>query len=729
MMAKELSPEMDITIFFMDMRAFGKGYHRYYEEARRQGIKFERCRVADIWEEENKNLRVNFVDEEDEPKHESFDMVVLATGQGPPKKAKELGKILGIELDRFGFCGPNNGSPIETSKLGIYVCGSFSGPKDIPDTITEASAAAAMTGSLLRESGGERGENLDLQRIGEEEEERDKVKVAEKEGIGIFVCKCGNCISDALKIDEILKSSKSLPEVDFAERIDFLCLELEEVEKKIADSNVGKVIFAACAPYPFEVKFKKALSCIGINPSLLEIVNLREGCAWVHEDKQSATEKAKALIAMASQKLRAQEYLQTNAKQVVPKALVIGGGISGMVSALRIASNGYAVDILEKTEALGGNARQVYYTLDGLDVQKFLKDMVVEVEKNALITVHKDSEVTKVTGRAGGFLAEIKTSSGQERIECGTIIIATGANELVPQEYLYQKHKAVITHRDLEKRVVDGKINAKKIVMIQCVGLRDEKRHYCGRICCSQAIKNALKVKEIDPNTEVHVLYRDMMIYGFDEKYYINSKEKGVNFIRYSLEDKPVVEEEKGKLKVKVKDQVLNEDILIRSDLVVLSVGPSPENNKALLEVFETHLKLDEDGFFSEADVKFRPMDFVSEGVYVCGLAHSPRTLYESIAQAEAAAGRALTILSKKKMLSRRLISEVNERWCVGCEICITACPYDARMLVKDKKVAKVVDALCQGCGMCAVVCPSGCAKLKGYKEKQIMAMIDEAVV
>jgi heterodisulfide reductase subunit A len=730
MMVKELYPEMDVTIFFMDMRAFGKGYHRYYEEAQRMGIKFVRSRVADIWEEDNHNLRVNFVDEGDEPKHETFEMVVLATGQNPPKKAKELGDILGIKLDRYGFCKPMKGSPIETSKLGIFVCGSFSGPKDIPDTITEASAAAAIAGSLLRTNGDKmemKGENGMV--VKEETVEEEKIKDVEKEGIGIFICKCESCVAHAIIIDELLNFSKSLPGVIHVEDMDFLCLELEEASKKMLDANVGKVVFAACAPYPFEVKFKRALASAGINPSQLEIVNLREGCAWVHVDKQEATDKAKTLIAMVNQKLRGQEYLETSVKPVVPKALAIGGGISGMVCALRIAETGYAVDIVEKTKVLGGNASHVYHTIDGLDVQKFLKDNMEKTEKNELITVYKNSEVLSISGRAGGFMAEIKTPSGQEKIEYGTVIVATGANELMPHEYLYKEHESVITQRELEKRIIDDALKAKIIVMIQCVGLRDDERHYCGRICCAHAIKNALNIKEIDPKAEVHILYRDMMTYGFTEEYYIKAKEMGVNFIRYELEAKPEVKVEKGKLNVKVEDIVLGEDILINPDLLVLSLGPSPENNKALLKVFETDLKLDEDGFFSEANIKFRPVDFLTHGIYVCGLAHSPGTLVESIAQAEAAAGRALTILSKKEMLSRRLISEVNERWCVGCEACITACPYDARILDSDKRVAMVVDALCQGCGMCAVVCPSGAAKLKGYKEKQMMAMIDEAVV
>lgn len=723
MMAKELHPDMEITIFFMDMRVFGKGYHRYYEEAKKRGIQFVRSRVADIWEDEAQNLIVNYADESDELKHETFEMVVLATGQKPPGKAKEMGKILGIELDEHGFCIPKKGSPIETSRKGIFVCGSFSGPKDIPDTITEASGAAALAGSLMRKAAGE---------VEREDDKEGSIKSheakEENENIGIFVCKCGGDI-DPLLVEKLVEFSNSLPDVALAESSDFLCVDLDNVSKKIADAKVGKIIFAACAPYPFEIKFKKAIASVGIDPSLLEIVNLREGCCWVHEEKQKATDKAKALISMSNEKLRTQEPLGKGSKHVVQKALVIGGGIAGMVSALNIAKNGYAVDIVEKNDVLGGNAKHLYRTIDGLDVQLFLKDVIEKVEKNELVTVHTGSEAARVSGKAGGFLAEIKDSSGLKKDEYGTVIIAAGAEELVPKEYLFGEHDSVITQRELERRLSQGKIKAKSIVMIQCVGLRDEERQYCGRICCSQAIKNALKVKEIHPETEVHVLYRDMMTYGFLEEYYIKAKELGVDFIRYELKGKPSVKAENGKLKVNVVDLILREEIPLNPDLIALSVGPSPENNESVRQAFETGLELDEDGFFSEANVKFRPVDFVSEGIYVCGLAHSPGNLYESIAKAQATAGRALTILSKKALLSREFISEVNERWCVGCEACITACPYDARVLEKDRKVVKVIDVLCQGCGVCAVVCPSSAAKLRGYKDKQIMAMIDEAVV
>lgn len=722
MMAKELYPDIEITIFYMDMRAFGKGYHRYYEEAKKLGINFVRCRVADLWEDSNNKLIVNYVDESDVPLAEQFDMVVLATGQKPPKNAIGLSKVLGIDLNEYGFCITKKGSPNETTKTGIFTCGSFSEPKDIPDAMIEASAAAALAGTLLRNPPSE---NKDA---GEEKANLD-AKENKSPNIGILLCNCGDDLSQSLEMDEILNFSKSLSDVRFAEEIDFLCLKLDEVGEKLKQADIGKVIFAACAPYPFEVKFKRALASSGINPRLLEIVNLREGCAWIHDNNKKATEKAQTQIAMASEKLRAQEFSKASTQHVVPRALVIGGGISGMTSALRIAGNGYPVDMVEIHGELGGNARQLYFTLDGLDVKKLLKDMIGKIEENHLITVYKNSEVTKISGRAGDFLAEIKTPTDQINEKYGTVILATGALELMPKEYLFGEHENVITQRELEKRIAEGKINAKSIVMIQCVGLRDDERQYCGRICCSQALKNALKIKENNPEINIYILYQDIMTYGFSEEYYIKAKEMGVNFIRYEKKEKPEVKAEGEKLTVKIKDLVLNEDLQIQPDRVILSEGPVPENNDSIKEIFDFELELDDDGFFSEANVKFRPVDFLGEGIFVCGLAHSPRNLYESITQAEGASGKALTILSKEELISARLISEVTERWCVGCNACVTACPYDARILDEKKKVAKVIDIICKGCGVCAVVCPSGAAKLKDLKDEQIMAMIDQAVV
>jgi heterodisulfide reductase subunit A len=661
-------------------------------------------------------LIVNYVDESDEPKSEIFDMVVLATGQAPPKKATELSKALGVELNRFGFVTTKSENHTITSREGVFVCGSFSGPKDIPDTITEAGCAAALAGSTLNKVITENTTDVP-----------DKEKI-DKNAIGIFICGADSCLGNSLHIKEITEYAKTLSDVATVKQLEFLCLEMDKLKEHAAEAKVGKVIISACSPYPFEERFKKTLAEIGVNTNQIEIVNLREGCAWVHDDKIRATEKAKDLISMAHEKLRMQETQNIIGKPLSQKALVIGGGIAGITAASRIAESGYEVDLLERSSQLGGNALDVYYTIDGLNVQEHLKGLVTKVEKNHLINVHLNSEVLKVFGNAGNFIATMNTKDGETTSHYGSVIIATGALEMEPKEYHFGEHNSVITQKDLEKQVVSGDLKAKNVVMIQCVGLRDNNRRYCGRICCLQAIKNALKIKESSPECQVHILYQDIMTYGFSEEHYIKAKDMGVNFIRYDPSDKPEIAVKNGNLNLQVKDPLLSEKLSFTPDLLVLSVGPSPEGNEAIKEIFQADLKLDEDGFFDEANVKFRPVDFLTEGIFVCGLAHSPRTISESIVQAEAAAQKALTILSKSQLLPKGIISEVHDRWCVGCEACVSACPYEAREIATDRKVAQVVETLCKGCGVCAVVCPSGAAKLRSYKDEQILAMIDEAV-
>ncbi|UCF08526.1 MAG: CoB--CoM heterodisulfide reductase iron-sulfur subunit A family protein [Thermoplasmata archaeon] len=724
-MAKELHPELKITVFFMDLRDFGKGYHRYFRKAEKMGIRFVRSRVPGIRADEDKKLVVNYVNEGDEPYTETFDLVILAAGLRPPAGASEIASLSGVDLNKYGFCAEKSGTPVETSRPGVFVCGAFSGPKDIPDSIGEASCSAALVQTLLSCSKAEK----DQGESGKTSSDIHAASTRHKEGkIGVFICRCGQEIAGKVEMDELEDFSWLLSDIAFVEVLNYTCTDLEHVKEKIGKEQVSKVIFAACAPYAYEVPFKKAIAEASCGPEQMEIANIREGCCYVHTDRRKATEKAKALISMACEKLGAQEPWEGRALDVVPKALVIGGGISGMTAALRLARNRYPVDLVEKSDALGGQARYVQHTLDGLDVQQMLEGIIGDVGKEKLVNVYLESQVVNVTGTVGAFSADINTPAGAISERYGCVIIATGAEELTTNEFLYGEHEDVISQREMEMRLAIGSFNADSVVMIQCVGLRGEERQYCGRICCSHALKNALAIKEKNPNCAVHVLYRDMMTYGFAEEYYIRAKENGINFIRFESEGKPRVKAENGALIVWVKDPVLNEIITLCPDVIGLSLGPAPDNI-SVRDAFETSLSLDEDGFFTEANVKFRPVDIQSEGIYICGLSHSPKNLSESKVSAEAAAARAMTVLSKHRLKSKGVISEVYDRWCVGCQACITSCPYEARVLAEDRKVAQVVDALCQGCGVCAVVCPSGAAKLKGYKEKQVMAMIDEAVV
>jgi heterodisulfide reductase subunit A len=720
MMVKELHPEIKVTIFFMDMRAFGKGYHRYYEEAMDGGIRFVRSRAPGIRKTEDEKLLINYVNEKDESYTETFDIVVLATGQKTPDKSGEVAEVLGIDINEHGFFTPKNGLQCMTTKPGVFACGSCSGPKDIPDSVAEASCAAAQARSLMVV-----GPHEDLQ---EKETSPSTGTLEHEEKIAVILCRCGEEIAGKLDMNELKAHAEKLPDTKLVCAMDYPCIESESITEKLSEAEVDKVVFAACTPYAYDVKFKKAAAAAGIDASEIEIANIREGCTWVHKDSKKAAEKAQALIAMAHTKLREQDSHTLEVVGVTDRALVIGGGVSGMTGALRIAQNGHSVDVVERDEELGGQARHLHYTVDGMEVQPLLKGIIEKVEKNPAITLNNSSEVIRITGTVGHFKADIMTPKNNITEQYGTVIIATGAGELIPEEYLFGKNKSVITQRELEERIVKGTLKAQSIVMIQCTGLRDEKRHYCSRICCSQSIKNALKIKESNPEAQIHILYRDIMTYGFTEKYYIKAKEEGIDFIRFEEEGKPKIAAGSSGVDVKIIDPVLDEVVTLHADIVALSQGLVPDNSM-ISNIFDFQLPRDEDGFLCEADVKFRPVDVLDEGIFVCGSAHSPKNLTESLVSAQAAAGRALTVLSRGELKAKGAISEVNERWCVGCEACIVACPYHARNLAKDRKVAQVVDAICQGCGVCAVMCPSGAAKLKEYKDRQIMAMIDEAVV
>lgn len=724
MLVKDIDPTIDVQIFFMDMRTFGKGYYRYYEKAKEKDIKFIRYRVSLVEEfPDTKNLRIIYETEKGDYIKDEFDLVVLSVGQVSPDKTKNISEILELKLNKHGFCKTIDFSEV-TAKEGIYTCGSFSGPKDISETVTEASAAALKASAVMLSSRGK------FSKRSSYPQEIDVTTEAPR--IGIFICHCGKEISGIIDIRRVKEFASKLSNVCLVEDFEYLCFkpDLDKVKKRITDFKINRVIFAACTSYKYEVLFKQALRQVGLNPSLLQIVNFREQISWVHKDKKLATEKAKKFLSMAVEKAILQQPLPLITDSVIKRILVVGAGSSGMTAALCIAEEGFEVDLIERSSELGGNAREIYYTLEGLNVQDFLKKRVEGVESNNLISIYKNTELEEVTGYAGNFQARLKIDqSNSKTFSYGAIIIATGARENQPKEYLYGQDKRIITQREMEKLIANEKVDINSqssMVMIQCVGSREEPNLYCSRVCCSQAIKNALKIKKKNPRANIYILYRDIMTYGFQEEYYTKAREKGVVFIRYNVDDKPQLKLKGDKLEVKVRDPLLNEELIINPDLVVLSTGMIPEDNRSLTKILD--VPLNEDGFFEEANVKFRPVEFLRDGIFICGLAHSPRSIKESITQANAAAIKVVMLLSQERMVSRRYIAEVNERWCRGCEVCISSCPYKARVMDEQKKIAKVIPTLCRGCGTCAAVCPNGATKLKGYEDKQIFSVIDAAI-
>ena len=726
---KEHHPETDISIFFIDLRAFGKGFEAYYERAKGAGIKYIRCKPSSIKEVPGtKDLRIQYQNEAGEMVVGQFDLVILSCGLRPPSAARELAEGFGLELNEFGFCQTGLLSPVETSQEGVYACGLFTGPKDIPETVMEGSAAAAKALSLLST---EKGTLLK-----EKTYPPEKDVTGEEPRIGVFVCHCGKNIAGVVNVPEVVEYAKTLLNVVYAESNLYACSADtgERIKQVIEEYNLNRLIVASCTPRTHEPLFKDTLREAGLNPYLFEMANIRDQCSWVHmHQPEEATKKAKDLVRMAIAKSRLLEPLYSKFVDVNHDALVIGAGVAGMTVALELAKQGFETHLLEKGDLLGGNLRRVRFLLNGESPQAELESLIQGVQSHPKIHIYTGSEILNFEGSVGSLKTEFKSNGDVHVINHGVVIVATGAREYKPDEYLYGQEERAITQLELEEKLSSDSLRAKAVVMIQCVGSREEPRNYCSRTCCAQALKNALKIREKSPDTNIFILHRDMRAYGFNEAYYTEAREKGVRFLRYEDNEKPEVSRSNGRLKVSLRDPILDAKVNIDCDLLVLSVGTVPgEDNKDLAQKLK--LPLTEDGFFLEAHIKLRPVDFATEGIFLCGLAHSPKSVNETITQASAAAARASTILSKQQIQLEACISQVVDENCDGCAYCIDPCPYEAITLIeymKDgavKKSVEVDETACKGCGVCQATCPKKGIFIKGFKLDQISAMVEAAL-
>jgi len=565
----------------------------------------------------------------------------------------------------------------------------------------------------------------------------------EEPRIGVFVCHCGINIGGVVNVPEVTEYARTLPNVVYAENNLYTCSQdtqesQESIKAMIEEHNLNRVVVASCSPRTHEPLFQETIREASLNKYLFEMTNIRDQCSWVHmHEPEKATEKARDLVRMAVAKARLIEPLKQLSLSVNHSALVIGGGISGMVNALTIAEQGFEVHLVEKNSELGGIAKRIQYTLEDEDVQTYLADLIKKVQNHRLIKVYTNASIVDASGYVGNFTTELKRDGAPyvEKIEHGVVIIATGGQEYKPDgEYLYGRDPRVVTFLELEEEIAKDNpqiTNCDSLVMIQCVGSRNDERPYCSRVCCSQAIKNALKLKEIKPEMNIYVLYRDMRTYGFKEVYYEEARRRGVIFIRYDLDEKPEVkvvrEGDLLLLKVRVYDPILDEQLLINADILALGAATIPSAEIRELSQFYK-VPLNEDSFFVEAHVKLRPVDFATEGVFMCGLAHGPKFIEESIAQAKAAASRATTILAKDTVMAEGIVAYVNEDICSGCGICEVLCPYNAIEVDREEKVAKVNEALCKSCGTCCSACPSGAAQQRGFRRDQVSSMIDAAL-
>jgi heterodisulfide reductase subunit A len=731
-LAKDHDADTQAFIFHNDIRSFGKDFERFYQRAENlPGVTFIRSYVSIGKEDpETKNVTIRYATSEDGVKEEEFELVVLGVGLNPPADVQNLAEIFGIQLNPYGFCKTHPLNPMETTRPGIYVSGAFQGPMDIPESVVTASGAGAHCGRLLDYRRG----NLARDRI--YPPERDVGK--EEARVGVFVCHCGANIGRVVDVPSVVEYSSTLDHVVHAEEGLFVCSTdaAEQIANTIREKGLNRVVVAACTPRTHEPLFRDTLREGGINQYFFEMANIREHCSWVHsKQKEEATEKAKDIVRMSVARTVYLEPLQEFDLPVNKTGLVVGGGVAGMTSALSLANQGFEVHLVEKDTELGGMARKIHYTLEGQDVQAYLSDLIRKVYRHPLIHVSHDATITDVSGYVGNFITTVKSEGRIKEIHHGAVILATGADEYKPTEYFYGEDDRVLTQLELEEQIIKGEkrvMDCRSLVMVQCVGCRQEDRNYCARICCGQAVKNSLKLKEINPEMDIYILFRDMRTYGFAEDYYRKASEKDVKFIRWDPHDRPQVESvakgDKTILRISVPDLILGQRLELDADLLVLSAAVVPaRGSREIARMFK--VPLSPDGFFQEAHVKLRPVDFAAEGVYLCGSAHYPKSITEVISQAYGAAGRAVTLLSQNSVTASGAVCEVREQDCVACGACITACTYGAiefRETPRGKK-ARVNPILCKGDGLCNAKCPTNAITLKHYTDEEVFGQIDAA--
>ena len=732
-LTKEHDAETQCTIFHNDIRSYGKDFERFYERAEKlPGVRFFRSYTSIVKEHpETKNVTIGYSTPDAGVKEEEFDMVVLSVGLNPPRDFKCLAERFGIELNSYGFCKTNAVNPMETSRPGILISGAFQGPTDIPESVFAASGAGSQCGELLDYRRGK----LAKERIYPLERDASK----EEPRIGVFVCHCGANIGRIVSVPSTVEYALTLPNVVYAQEQLFSCATncAKEITDLAKEKGLNRVVVAACSPRTLEPLFRDTLREAGINQYYLDMANIREHCSWVHaKEKEEATEKAKDIIRMSVARTCHLEALEEFDLPVNKTALVVGGGIAGMTCALSIANQGHEVSLVEKDTDLGGTARRIHSTLEGLDVQAYLRDIVRKVYQHPLIHVYTEAAITEATGYVGNFVTWVKSDRGVTEIKHGAAVIAIGADVYKPTEYLYGEDDRVMTHLELEEQIdkrSEGVMNAESLVMIQCVGCRNEDRNYCSRICCSESVKNALKLKEMNPRMDIYILFRDMMTYGLSEDYYREASNKDVKFIRYESQDKPQVEvvKEGGKsiLRVTLPDYILGKKLQIDADILALAAAVIPSAGTGeVAGLFK--VSLGPDIFFKEAHAKLRPVEFATDGVYLCGMAHYPKPISETINQAYGAAGRVLTLLSHDTVTASGSVCAVDENKCISCGACITVCAYGAiefRKTPQGRK-ATVNPVLCKGDGLCNTVCPTAAISLKHFTDEELLSQIDAAI-
>ena len=719
--------DLDCTIFFMDMRTHGKDFERFYDDARsKHGVRFIRSRIPAVETVEGRDeLAITYVNEKMTPTTESFDLVVLSVGMETPPELMELAHRLDIDLTTGHFCDSSSFHPVSTSREGVFVCGAFAGPKDIPQSVVEASSAAAEAGALLK--------NARNTLTKKETFPEERVIAGERPRIGVFVCHCGINISGVVDVPSVRDYAASLPYVEYVNDNLYTCSQdtQEAIAKVISENRLNRIVVAACTPKTHEPLFQETLVAAGLNKYLFEMTNIRNQDSWVHKnDPQMATEKARDLVRMAVAKVALMEPLTETELEINPKALVVGGGISGMAAAQSLSDQGYAVCLVEREPFLGGQGSLLFRTWKGEDVQMNLSEMIQKIQADPNIDLRLNTELAGVEGFVGNFNTTLTTDGREEQVEHGVAVIATGSFERKPDEYLYGEDDRVHTHLELDQRFIrnDPSLKGmKSAVFIQCVGSREPDRPYCSRVCCTHAMESALHLKKLNPEMRVVVLYRDIRTYGEREYLYREARLAGVLFIPFSVDRKPQVFTDQGRLKIQVMDPLLGQEVALTADLLCLASAIVPYRDETLAQMFK--VPMNADGFFVEAHAKLGPSEFATDGVFLCGMDHYPKPIDESIAQALAAASRAVTLLARKTVRMSGTVAKTDLHQCSSCGVCLAICPYSAPAVLEKGPFAgktEINPALCKGCGLCVASCRSGALNLKGFGENQIMAMINE---
>jgi heterodisulfide reductase subunit A len=757
---QRLGEQVECSVFIMDERAFNKEYSNYFTRAREEhNIQYNRCRVSAIREDpKTHNLILHYLDSEGQPCQETFELVVLAVGLQPPSSAAQLARMLGIDLNGSGFCKTDKFTPLQTTRPGVFVCGAFSSPKEIAETILDASGAAAEVMRLLNDRLNTYPYSREWPFLSTEDLPPERDVSAEPLQVGVFVCTCAGTINgdvdqragpelraraehaSAIDLHALAEQAAHWKGVSHVRVMETACFPegIASIKNDILEKGLNRVVIAACSNRTHDPLFQRAARQAGLNPYLVELVNLREQCSRVHQwQRELANRKAQELVRVAVGRVTLAQPVHKQKHHCRPAALVIGGGASGMTAALAIADSGHDVHLVERSEMLGGNLLTLHYVAEGYNPQLLLRDLVNRVRAHQRIATYLNTEVSHQSGHVGFFRTELQTRlpNGEVRnthIEHGVTIVATGGRE--SRDHPWLSYPQVITQRDLEEKIIHRpeEIAAlKDVVMIQCVrpeGVAD----YCSRVCCTNTMKNAIRIKLFNPSCNVSVLYRNIVTYGFREQYYTEARRRGVIFIRYTDEEPPrvIYNENYDRLMVKVRDLNLNRWLNLEANLVTLSTSILPsENTPQLAKILR--VPLSSEGFFEEAQMKLRPMDFMREGVFLAGMSHYPKFLEESISHALAAAARALALLSAQEALHLGgVVAQVDPNKCVGCLTCTRVCPFAIPQVIQQEGrtgvgglggAAYIDSAQCQGCGTCTGECPANAIQLVNYTDDQIM--------